>query len=714
MRIALAVLLALGGSVGLCAAEIENVTVSWIGNTFPYGGGQGSQHKWVPQDASDIFVASDGTVYTNVFWEEGSANQTAIKDGDVLAQARGSRGWGHEGGESVTANSKYLYYAQIFDNEGGGLKDPNNWPPKGSKWFGVSRRNRTNIRAGDVFEGGKGGRECPKACFLPVHETDKNANITGLHASEEELFVASAFDDTIRVYDANTMAAKRKWTVEKPQRVFMDRDGALWVIHGDGVKIGRFDRDGKKLPQEIVLKAPSRASDLCVDKDNRLLVADCGPENVVRIHEEIGKTPREVKLVGTPGGIFAGTPGRFGDLRFNRIAGVGTDDQGNIYVASTQRPSSGVIIESYSPALKLNWRVMGLEFVDRIAEDPGNHASLFSKETRYALDWSKPAGQEWSYRGLTLHPQKYPHDPRLTLDLCSPLVQRVEGKPFLFLNGQNEASPLAIYRFDEKTDGEIAIPCGLINKKKSGKIPGEPAKGEYLWIDANGDGQFDAGEFAAQGEKEGPWAGGVWIDTKGAIWFACGGSIRRFACQGLNGKGVPKYDFQHCESFPCPAPLKAARRVRYDPETDTLYAGGTNEQYKNRHWKPMGPVLSRYDHWSKGNRDPKWTVIGTHDQDYKGGHSSCEPIAFDVAGDYVFVSLAGASGKLGVRMAEVDVYEAATGKHLGRLKPTRDFGEAGLMDMVECIRAFKRADGEYVVIIEEDYAAKNIVYRWRP
>jgi hypothetical protein len=595
------------------------------------------------------------------------------------------------------------------------LKDPNNWPPKGSRWYGVSRRNRADIRTGDPFTGGKGGKQCPKGCFLPVHEVPKGGDITGLHATEAELFVASAFDNTIRVYDANTMTLKRQWTAVKPKRLFMDRNGRLWVIHGDGDKIGRFDANGKKLPQEITLKEPSRASDICVDKHDRLFVADAGPTQVIRVYEEIDKAPRQTKTIGTKGGIFSGTPGRFGNLRFNRISGVGTDDVGNVYVASTQRPSSGVIFESYSPDLKFRWRVMALEFVDRIAEDPGDQTSLFSKETRYILDWSKPAGQEWAYRALTLNPYKYPHDPRRTLGLCSPFIQRIEGKPFLFLNGQNEANPLAIYRFNEKTDGEIAIPCALINRnnKRSGKIPEEP-KSEYIWTDLNGDGQFQAEEFAAKGDKPGPWAGGVWIDTKGAIWFASKDHIRRFDCQGLTEHGVPKYDFTHCKSFPVPSPLKAVRRVRYYPETDTLYAGGTNDDHKNRHWKPMGPVLSRYDNWSKGNRKPKWTVIGTYDKEYKGWHTSCEPIAFDVAGEYAFVSLAGASRKLGIGWAEVDVYTTADGKYVGRMKTPKEFGQSGLMDMVECIRAFKRPNGEYIVIVEDDYAAKNIVYRWKP
>jgi hypothetical protein len=145
-----------------------------------------------------------------------------------------------------------------------------------------------------------------------------------------------------------------------------------------------------------------------------------------------------------------------------------------------------------------------------------------------------------------------------------------------------------------------------------------------------------------------------------------------------------------------------------------MYLGGTTPQHKNQHWKGMGPVLCRFDDWSKGNRTPRWTVVGTYDPTYKRGHVSCEPLSFDVAGDYVFVALAGQSRKLGVGWAHIDVYEAATARKVGWMEPPKDIGQVGLMDVVECIRAFRRPDGEYIVLEEDDYAAKNLMYRWNP
>jgi len=700
------------------AGRLEGVRGSWLGNTYPFGGGPGLPYRWVPQDVEDIAVAPDGTVYTNVFWEEGGANQCEIKDGKVVNRAGGSRGWGHEGGACVAVNSKYVYYAQRYDNEGGGLRDPQNWPPKGFHWHGVSRRNRSDIRTGDPFEGGKGGKECPRGCFLVVHEApvSDDVRIAGLCATDQELFVSCPYDSKMRVYDANTMRLVRTWPLECGSDIAVDRQGMLWVVRGrEGRYISRYDPNGTKLPQEVVLPEPSRASDICVDRSNRLLVADAGPDHQLRIYDRIDTAPVLAATFGRKGGIFSGRRGEFGELRFHSITGVGSDDAGNIYVASTQRPASGggCILESYTAAGRLNWRVMALEFVDRAAEDPGEPTSLYTKDTRYKMDYRKPPGEEWSYAAYTLDWHRYPHDPRLTLGLLSPFVQRLEGRRFLFLNGQNGATPFGVWRFDPAKEGEIAIPCVLYSHRHAGNVPNEPAAGEWLWRDEDGDGQFDPDEFLTRNGQDGPGAGGIWVDSSLTVWLACG-DIRSFVCRGLNRAGVPLYDFESSETVRRPEPFQEVKRIRYDPQADVMYLGGTTREHRNVHWKGMGPVLCRYDGWSKGGRTPRWQIVGTYDRDYRGGHESCEPLSFDVAGEYVFVALAGGSGKLAVGWGHIDVYRADTGEHVGFIEPPKEFGQVGLMDMVECLRAFRLPWGEYVIIEEEDYAAKNLLHLWRP
>jgi len=75
-----------------------------------------------------------------------------------------------------------------------------------------------------------------------------------------------------------------------------------------------------------------------------------------------------------------------------------------------------------------------------------------------------------------------------------------------------------------------------------------------------------------------------------------------------------------------------------------------------------------------------------------------------VAGDYLFVVY--------LKTAEVRIYETAAAKYCGTMRPGKDM--SGWVDIPYGIRAHKRADGEYLVFVEEDWKAKIIMYRWRP
>ena len=81
------------------------IKYSWFGNSFSGVPG------WVPQDVADIYVTPDGTVYTNIDWEENGANVSAFKNGqyvDMVGEAEGS-GNGY-GGLAVTANERYVFF----------------------------------------------------------------------------------------------------------------------------------------------------------------------------------------------------------------------------------------------------------------------------------------------------------------------------------------------------------------------------------------------------------------------------------------------------------------------------------------------------------------------------------------------------------------------------------------------------------------------------
>lgn len=167
------------------------------------------------------------------------------------------------------------------------------------------------------------------------------------------------------------------------------------------------------------------------------------------------------------------------------------------------------------------------------------------------------------------------------------------------------------------------------------------------------------------------------------------------------------------QTFAAPAELKQIKRIRYLPETDTLFLAGTTDEHKNQHWKPSGPVIARYDDWLKGERKVRWKIIAPYAAG-SSGHTSCEPMGFDVAGDFIFVPYTGASKPHGVKHGRVEIFRTNDGSSVGHIEPSDEVGEIGLQDIRECLVAHRRANGEFVVFLEDDYKSKIVTYRIEP
>ncbi|WP_165227550.1 hypothetical protein [Aquisphaera insulae] len=695
-------------------------TVSWIGNT--YRGGE----RWVPQDVRAMAVLPDGTVYTNVSWDEGGGQVAVIKDGQILGHARHTHGWGQEGGEAIAVNEKYVFIGQSMDNEGGGLKDPGTWPPRGKAWFGIARRLRSDITKPAPFPGGKGGKgDTLRECFLPVVEVgdrDK-ADLAGLAADDRRVYASNPRDGRIEVLDAETMKTVARWPVDRPGPIALDAAGGLWVLRkGEGSRASsviRLDPDGRPSPRTIELPAGTVPTSLAIDPKGRLLVADDGPDQDILFYEDILRSPRPAGSFGAKGGIYSGTPGAVGPLKFNRPSAVAADAAGNLYVATDgQTDWGGTSLECYRPDGSLNWRLLGVEFVDMADVDPASNTDIFTKEEHFVADYSRPRGREAEIAGYTVHRFRYPEDPRLHIRSAGAWVRRIGGRRFLFVNEMN-AGPLQVYRFDPAREGEIAVPSGLFAPRRlksetdASWPPHQPPSGGWIWRDEDGDGRFEAGEYQAAGRDE-PDAQGWWVDPAGNVWRATESEgIREYPVGGLDAKGNPRWDLAAMRSFPKPAELDRVKRLRYDPATDTMFLGGTTHEHTNQHWKPMGPVLCRYDRWGAGPSRPTWRIVAPYATGSQG-HESCEPMGFDVAGDHVFVPYTGASKAIGFSTGHVEVFRADDGHRVGFLEPSADIGEIGLQDIRECLVAHPRADGEHLIFLEEDAKAKILMFRWKP
>jgi hypothetical protein len=154
-----------------------------------------------------------------------------------------------------------------------------------------------------------------------------------------------------------------------------------------------------------------------------------------------------------------------------------------------------------------------------------------------------------------------------------------------------------------------------------------------------------------------------------------------------------------------PPELGVVTRVQYVAETDTLYVGGwdASKTLATRpavDWHCVGNVVARYDHWKAGPR-LAWTLPLR----LKGMYDMIA--AWQVAGDRLFAGVMGTD-----QGGSIEVYDATTGRGLGTVKPGLEAGgHSGWLDMPYAVRAFRRADGEYVVLVEDDAYNRVLMYR---
>ena len=82
----------------------------------------------------------------------------------------------------------------------------------------------------------------------------------------------------------------------------------------------------------------------------------------------------------------------------------------------------------------------------------------------------------------------------------------------------------------------------------------------------------------------------------------------------------------------------------------------------------------------------------------------------------------GEQGDYRTRIESIELPEAvrhAVERELDKLERTSEQNPEqgwirGWLDTVQPISAFRRSNGEYVILIEDDYKSKVVMYRWRP
>ena len=375
-----------------------NYIVHWIGNTFAANKIVSNRNlRHVAQNVDDLYVAPDGTCYTNSVWDERFAQAAAYKNGDQTVIMERMLGKGKKGGHTVTADDKYVYVGATVQNIG--FLEDNRfgnpvYPEIDRTWYGF---RRYDAKTGSIapFSQGYG----IGSGFVAVN-TDGN-HLEGMVISDRLLYVSDTANNSLKAYELDNLSQQPaySWNIESPSKLAFDRNGYLWIVQYLSNKIICFDLDQNQIVKTIDLADDSIAYDLAIDARNRLLVSDLGQEQNIKTWVDIDSEPRISDTIGLKGGLFAENAGEFAALKFYNPTGVGVDARGNVYIAQDAWSSvkgGGTVIESYQPNLSLNWRVYSTEFMSGLDIDRQNNY-LYSKERRYVLDSTKAPEQASSW-----------------------------------------------------------------------------------------------------------------------------------------------------------------------------------------------------------------------------------------------------------------------------------------------------------------------------
>jgi hypothetical protein len=688
-------------------APMQLPQTSWIGNSFS------GREAWVPHNMDTLFVRPDGTAYTNTYWEEGTHEVTIFRNGKVIGGSKDLHGWGRNGGYAVTADDNHLYVGMVQGGCDGGNSGKNQFglpqfPACETNWYAVGRYDFQGNPA--PFSGGYGY----KGHMLVVNVN--GTHVSGLAVANGKLYVSDPSADEIKVYNTSSMKPEASWPVPEPGPLAFTRSGQLWVLQGETGVIRSYSPTGTAQPQKITVAG---AAAIAADPiSGMLLVADNGPDQNVKFFSDLDTTPVLHRSFGTLGGVVAGpVPGQIGGPRFNGLTGVGMDAKGNLYVSQNgtgpirTASSYNTTFAAFDSAGRELYRLFAHEWVSVAVLDPkSDGADLYGRTTRYSMDYSKPPGQQATGLAVTMDRFAYPDDPRLKMSsgFVYPVALRhIQGRKFLFMTSMY-ATGLIIYRFD----GEIAVPAGWLSAgavgNTEGKFPRNQPDGVWIWRDANGDGAFDKNEYSAgDAGLNGSFAWSV--DEEGNIW-AAGDAIRRYKVQGLDPRGNPVYETNKSEVFNTPLDFSRVERLHYVPATDTLYVTGFRPgQSDDGCWGQVGKSLARYERFAT-RRPAKQYQIELP--------SKCDglvvPKAMDIAGDAIFI-VDVSSGGHGTGLLRV--YDAKTGATTLSFHAdpavVGGISNTGWIDIPYGLRAFRRANGQYLVFVEDDFKSKVLMYSWQ-
>ncbi|KVL30153.1 hypothetical protein [Burkholderia sp. MSMB1835] len=631
--------------LGMCMAMLApashaqaQYTTDWLANTY------GTLASHVGNGARSMWVAPEGVIYTASRWDENAGGVAIYQNGQPL----GTIGIHDEfQGGAITGNSTSLFVALGYNRTFG----------SGS----VGRYNRsTNQR--DL--------RIPVSTWTGIQYADV---ITGLATGGNLLYVSDFYGNRVRVYTTDGVW-QRDIGVTGPGALALDAAGNLWVARKSAGVVAQFSATGAAM-NTLQMAAGARPASLYFDASmGRLMVGDEGPDMNIKVYGGLPGMPVQIGTFGVQGGYLdttTGIKGQVGDKRFTRVAALGKDAAGNLYVLNNAwgggwdlGRNGSTDLHAYSPIGTLQWKLQALNFEGIAAPDPATDGTLFFSGNNV---YTGTAGG--TFVANTVDPFTYPKDPRLDMNdyqrgqHFGQLVT-VGGNRILVASGQNPGN-FNFYYFNPAS-GYIAIPAG--------SLPGKPFN-TTLQVTAG----FD-------------------IDGNGDVWAGLNGSnvITRYPMTGFDATGKPSWGKPVTTAVP--SSVAPVTRIIYQADSDTMILA--QGLAGNWDWTAMNGHIEVYRGWKNGNTSTPNPVINL---------TSANPKSIAAAGHYLFVGYVHT-------VPNIDVFDLNT----GALVTTLTNSNAAAMDVgndvdsMYGVRAYLRSTGEYVITKDNYNGSSIVVYRWRP